>query len=398
MSDFFENEENVIPEHEPKKLVVPEHDDFDDEFGSVFGDPTELVRKKATNGGKKRILISVVSCLLAAVLVGGSCAVEALVKPRKTETPKFSEPQNMMTRSADDFTKVTVQNENGTFDFVGLKQTEEVTDDTTGETSTQEVIVWSMSGKYSEQADNDKIAEIVSALTNIQYTETVEPDEQYGLDKPRCTVTVTDPVGGDFTLKIGAEAFTSCYVSYSADGKIYKAVAEDTEALFFKLVDVLKADDVPGIQGMYDLTPYLDADGSSFKNLKMTVSGKNFPQPIVIVETGEADAAYPYKMTSPEERFVDSDKADEVAEALLSGVSVDGLLALEATDASIKEFGLDDPDVVLSITVGDKTHTVKIAKYGDYEAAILSDDQNIIRKSSSVSAFFDYTVESYYAK
>ncbi len=237
MNDFPENELNRT-DPEPQRLIVPEHDDFDDEFASVFGDPEELKRTKAVNGTKKRIGITVLSCVLVAALVVGVFAVKKYIKPLKKDAEKFSQPTALMTRSADNFTEVTVKNENGTFRFVSHKETAEKTDETTGEAKTEETVAWSLAGENTVLADGEKIAEIVTAISAIQVNGTVENAPELGLEKPRCTVTVKDSVNGDFTLKIGTQAFDYCYLDYSANAKIYKAVAEDVDAFFFTTEDL----------------------------------------------------------------------------------------------------------------------------------------------------------------
>ncbi len=397
MSEFSEQDKTF--ENEPKRIDVPEHDDFDDAFSSVLGDPTQLEHVRTSNGGKKRLLTVLISCMVVVALVGGIFWIKVAVKPLKKETATFADPTAIMTRSADDFTEIKVQNENGDFRFVSKKEKVESIDESSDASSAEatEKTVWSMPGKYAKTIDADKLSEIASAVSGITATGTVEPGKKYGLDKPRCTVTVKDPVNGDFTLKIGVQAFEDCYVEYSADGKIYKAQAEDIEPLLFSQENITKAESIAGLSELADLSKSVNKKNNTFIDLKMTVSGKNFPKPLVIVMDPKQDEEQPYLAESPIKTAVDTDKANDLSEKLLTSMAVDEVYALNADAAKFKECGLDQPDVVLKISIGAAEHTLKIAALDEDTTLVVSDDSRTIYQSTAAADYLQYTAEDFYA-
>ena len=110
MSDFPEKDGTVNDEQEPVSQTGA-----DDEFSTVFSDPTE--HKNASGKQRKKLLPVIIAAVLAvAVLAGGTVAVVKLIPEREDESSVPTiETITVLNLDSDDFKTVTVTNENGTF-------------------------------------------------------------------------------------------------------------------------------------------------------------------------------------------------------------------------------------------------------------------------------------------
>ncbi len=95
---------------------------------------------------------------------------------------------------------------------------------------------WHMAGDKTLDVDQDTVEAILDAYCQLSGTRklsTPDDPENYGLDEPAYTVTLTDKNGEKCELKIGDTVGDGCYLT-ADDGKtVYTADSTVTETLLF---------------------------------------------------------------------------------------------------------------------------------------------------------------------
>lgn len=114
---------------------------------------------------------------------------------------------------------------------------------------------WSYSQDSSFPLSESVILDKVSYVTSVSSSRTIEnPEnlEDYGLETPEVTVTITDTDGEETTLALGAtnEAVSGCYMSLNEDtSKIYLVDTSMKTNLEFELSDLAEKEEIPSITG-----------------------------------------------------------------------------------------------------------------------------------------------------
>ena len=114
---------------------------------------------------------------------------------------------------------------------------------------------WTYSQDSSFPLSESVILDKVSYVTSVSSSRTIEnPEnlEDYGLETPEVTVTITDTDGEETTLALGTtnEAVSGCYMSLNEDtSKIYLVDTSMKTNLEFELSDLAEKEEIPSITG-----------------------------------------------------------------------------------------------------------------------------------------------------
>lgn len=390
-----------IPENE--NLNEVENVVEDEGFSTVFSDPTVHNRTADSKKRKKRLPVVIASVLAVAVLVGGTVAVIKLIPEKEDDTSSVAtvEDITVLEKNADDFKTVTVTNKNGSFKLYSETVVTESSSSDSSSGST-ETVNWYFNGYAKELLNSSRISGVASAAANIsasrEVTERTAAD--CGLEKPVIKVDVVPKEGEGYTVLIGDESpdKTGYYLKLSNSDKIY-VVGSDVYASFdFTMLDMANSDPLPAFPVTDDMTDYKDDSGKLITCDKITVSGKNFPESVVI-EANDDEQLSDYAtfiVTSPTRRIAEN--VDGLLTMFQNGLATNGAYSLDASAASLAKFGLNNPDISITVEVKGKKLTYKFALQEDGSYAAWCDGVKLIKKVDAASvAFASYTAKDFYS-
>lgn len=351
-------------------------------FSTIFSDPSEHRKIKPQKNKTKPFVKIIAFCLSLVVLIGSTIAVIKLIPERQEEddfVPIMDEIE-IINLESDTFKTVTFQNQNGRFEF--FSEAIENADTASSETS---AVNWFLKG-YDEDVISSPFAEekikgisLISAIRKIEQKNDIE----CGLDNPLLTAEiVTDESTLKLSLGSASPDKTGYYFKLSNKNEIY-LVSEEVKSKFeFSALDLANTDVLKGLPLTEDMTDYMDdkSDLSTFDTL--TVSGKNFSNNVVIVPNPE-DSLLQYAVSSPIKRRAQN--ADYLIGAFKDGITVSGAYSLDVSDSSLKKFGLDNPDFIMTMNAGKITHTFKFALQEDGNYAAVCTGEKLIKKVSADS-------------
>lgn len=408
MSDTPENEN--LTDLNTGETPQPEYKDEYSEFETVFSDPAEHHAKKPS-GGKKRVRAIIAAALAVAVLTGGTVTVIKLIPKKETDDQSSSDAEeiSLLELKADNVNRVSVTNSNGSFTLRAEHKTAESSDSDSSSASSSSASVtttWSADGVDSSLTSSSKISSAVSSLFTLSAMQQISgrSEEECGLNSPSYKAEI-ETSDGSFTVTAGEKSYDGLgyYTSVSGKDGIYLVDVSLFTGLDFTLLDFADTSAISGVDtSALDSNYVTESSGSktlsSFDSI--TFTGKNFPQPLVIVPNNDEKLSQylPYATTSPEVRL--ADKLDDVIAMFNSGLSASGAYSYDVSAASLKKFGLDSPYLTVTLKAGAVSRTFKISAVRDDGGyAVIADDSRIIKKvdASSIS-FIDNSAASFYGK
>ena len=183
---------------------------------------------------------------------------------------------------------------------------------------------------------------------------------------------------------------TGIYLYSSIDEKIYLVSTDISSSFDFSALDLASTDAVSPITDKSELSGYVE-DGSLLSFDKLSVSGNKFDKPVAVRSLSEDEASktgMAYKVIEPVDRFADADSIELLLSAFTSGISVSGVYSFDTDAASLRTFRLDDPDYILTLTLGQHSFTYKFSLCDDGFYAVFGDGMNTIKKVSSSAVQF----------
>lgn len=407
MSDFFEKEQNDLEQTTPADDTVSEvsvsKEPVSDEESTVFSAPIEHNDKVVKKNGKKRITSIIAACLAVAILIGGTIAVIKLIPEMSDEETSSSVFEDITVIDTDltAFTTVTVTNSNGEFKFV-TQQITATNDD--GETETTDY--WCVEGVDITKLSNTSMNSIISAAASVTAIReiTTKTASECGFDNPKIKVKVESDGHDPYTILIGDESpdGLGSYLMVEGIDTIYVAPETAFSSFEFSLLDLADKTSIPATTFTTDTSDNKSEDGAYAYFDSLTLSGTLFPNMITIInnpEDTDSAALVQYLITTPIERYANADNLTSIVNLFSNEIAVAGSYAFDITDATLKEFGLDNPDAVVSMTIDGESRTFKISKVDDEYCAVIYDGAVMIRKvSASAFAFLSLKPEDFYYK
>lgn len=343
-----ENQKDFIPE---------EQEDFSS--STVFSAPTEHKDKK--KAGKHSLTLRLLSIFLVVCLLGGSVWwVAKYISEKSAEEPSTFEPKQIVTLSVSSFTKLTVIHNEATL----------VLNSETTEDSGQQKQVWTLEGYDNTLIDSTSLSQIASYASSLTAFGEYDYDEQtqkaqFGLDNPVLTVDVqTNSENSNFVLTQGNSTADGQYAYLhisSYPNKIYLVNKGTLNGFAVEPLDLAVSTAIPAIEKDSANQKYFDSDGllSDFDTL--TISGKNFKEPLVFTPNRDNrfSSYATYICTSPKLRIADG-IIEDIRNSFRDGVSASGVVSFDQSKESVKKFGLDNPDIVITLKVAGKKYFYKL--------------------------------------
>ncbi|MBR5473518.1 MAG: DUF4340 domain-containing protein [Clostridia bacterium] len=415
MSDFFEKKQNELEQPLVDENVNEDASSvIDEEESTVFSAPKEHKPKNnfalgvilGTVLGKlfphlviSSMAVKLISAFLAvAILVGGTFAIIKLV-PEITdeEVESTFETISVIKADSETFDSVTVKNEHGDFKFVLQKII-------TGENNTATNTYWTIEGVDHSKLSESKVSSVINSAAEV--TATLEVDkkvEECGFEKPLVKVSVVS-TDESYTFIVGDKSPDGFghYFTVEGSNKVYVVGYDAFSDFEFSLLDVSNTSSIEATVFESDTSSNKEADGSYAYFDSLKISGKLFPEMITIInnpDDSETAGLTPYIITTPTKRYADSTSLSSPVALFSSTTAIDGNYALDITDETLKLFGLDNPDAIITMTINGESKTFKFALVDESYCAIVYDGATMIRKAYISSFdFLSFKPEDFYYK
>lgn len=405
MSDFFDNtQDNTQNELETAaEPVLSDAANGFEEESTVFSAPKEHKHKAPKKGNKKRLTSIIAAALAVAVLIGGTVTVIKLIPELQDEEVADSifEDITVLDNDSSNFKTVTITNSNGTFNFVTQK-IETTNDD--GEVETTEY--WTAEGIDATKLSTTTMESIISSAASITAIREINSKSasDCGFDEPSVKVTVDDKDGNSYAFFIGDESsdMLGYYFMLEGSDKIYVVAAGEFSDFLFSLNDLGDKTSIPATLFEADTSENKTEDGSYAYFDSLTLSGKNFPETVTIINNNEDTASaeiVPYLITTPTKRYANSSNLSSLVSLFSNTTTVEGNYAFDITDETLKQYRLDNPDVIVTMTIEGESKSFEISAIDNTYCAVIYDGATMIRKVSTDSfAFMSLKAEDFYNK
>lgn len=370
-----------------------------EEFSTVFSDPT--VHKNAADNKKKskRLTIVISAFLAVAILIGGTFGIIKLIPEKETEEPDNStfEEIEVLALDADTLTSVNITNESGSYKIYSVKEKSEDTS-----SSSSRVINWYVEGIDKDLISTDSTVSIVSSLSNITALKEITQKSlaDCGLSEPAATAVLTDENGKQTKILLGDQSpdNSGCYFKIEDSEKIYLVDVSVTYVFNQGVLDLGDSSDMGAFPLSDSMTDFTGSDGLLGKFEKLTITGKNFPVPVVIEENSneKLNQLVGYVTTSPTNHIADG--TDDIFNAFKNGIAVSGTYSFDKSAAMLQKFGLDNPDFTATMEIMGVTHTFKFKLQEDGYYAAVCDTVKLIQKINATTIpFVEQTTKDFYS-
>lgn len=227
---------------------------------------------------------------------------------------------------------------------------------------------------------------VANAAAKLEFTKVAslkgDNKAEFGLDKPRATVTVTylDNTKARFVVGSDAPQTAGTYVQFGTAETIYICDTETVSAFTLGLTDFM------------DLNINSSAESTDDNSLSsVTISGSGFDKEIVLVPNDNANNEASYRMTSPKECYANESESSLI-EGGLRGLYADSVELVNPSDAQLKKVGLSNPYAKVTAVYPDTTVKLLGAKPdSDGNTYIMKDGGKIVYKISAEKAAWTNT-------
>ncbi|MBE6766286.1 MAG: DUF4340 domain-containing protein [Ruminococcaceae bacterium] len=352
---------------------------------------TEKKKEKAPKSQNQKMVISLVAALLVVLIAIGGAVLVPLLAPEESEVPA-EDNISVVFVSPEKIKEVTITRKDSVSTYLSTLSQEMNTD--TGEKET--VVSWTIKGVDPSLTSTEAIGSMLEQAFSLYASRIVEPEEgaDYGFSSPRYVIEMKGyDEADDLVVTIGNEAPASSGV-YATLGKEIYLISVEAAAEFSKTDEQMATSfAISGATVDGDTLDYFYNDKlASFD--KITLSGKNFPRKLTfgmnsVSNTGNYND---YIMTAPVRRYADTTAVGSLLEYAKTGLTAAEAYKYNPTAADLKKYGLNNPDMQLSIEFGGKKVEFKATKYDDeYYAVIVTGKENVIFKvAASFLAVAEY--------
>lgn len=327
---------------------------------------------------KKNIKVLIFSVICLAVLVAALVVVLNLPSANENKEETSSQDAILLfdktNLKAED---ITVSNESGEYQLLGYEYSDEGSDD-----GSSSQIIYTMQDHSSQilsKTMTDSLAEQCLYMSAIQIVDkSGSRYSEYGLDKPRSTVSVIFSDNSEVTMYVGNNAPDNKGVYFRIDGNANVYLVQENMINMF-LVDKLQ---------MFSKTMSYSFN-TDYKIQTVKISGTNYDSNIEIEPINNNANFCNFVLTKPYREICDNDFLENFGESLygLSGTTV---VAVDITGDDMKKYGLEKPYIDVEVTASDDTAAHIIASEADSEnnCYLMQSGGTIIYKMSTDDLFW----------
>lgn len=258
-----------------------------------------------------------------------------------------------------DLKQIHVENTKGTLDILA-------------ETPENETTQYTIQGFEDFDLQTGVPAEIGSAAAALDFSRVISLDgghsAEFGLDKPRASVTVTYNDGTTALIVVGDDApqAAGTYVRFGS-----------TETVYLTDAEVIAAFD-KSINDLMSLTINSAAAESDDNRVQsITLSGSNFPDSIELVPYDGEKASFSYRVTAPFEGYA-NELESSLVEGGIRGLYAESVDLINPTQAQLKEAGLDKPYAKIKAVYPDCTISLLASEPKDDAVQLMEEGGKLV--------------------
>ncbi|MBQ3968952.1 MAG: DUF4340 domain-containing protein [Clostridia bacterium] len=340
----------------------------------------------------KSLIIAISS---VAVLAGAFSAVYFLL-PSQEEAEKNSsdavsseeaDHYHLISHVPADIKKIDVENETGKYTILSdTPKTESTAKDGTVSTITDSTVYTLVGYEDMKLLDGspDTLADDAASVTAEKIVNDGSKKSDFGFDSPRAVVKVTYQDNEQKTITLGSDAPDNkgAYIMIEGDSNVYLTDSDSVDGYLIGAMGMLSTE-----------IGKAAADDDSNKFTKMVFSGSLFDNKDVVFGYNTSEAySETYVITSPDKTIAN----EEAVTYMMSNIrefSANEVIAVNADEAKIKEYGLDDPYVTVSAQYPDLKVDYKATKPDANGEFYLLSDNIIYKTDKNTVSWVNYTYD-----
>lgn len=394
-----------------ENTVSEENIESDTEGSTVLTRENGMERKrdKSVLSLKKRRLRIVISLLVViALLVGGIVGVGYI--PEDADEGVSNSPSISMKKTdTSKIEKIIVNGDYGKLVFVSTTEKNTASESDTSSADYSSTYSWELEGYDNSLISSSAINAAADNLASIYASRIMEENQEnksaYGLDNPKIYADVILNEGENYTLYIGDKSpdGSGYYAAVTNDPKIYLVSAGvvnnfnvSPESLANTVI--LNAPTVDDVSKKTD-KKYYNEEGTLSTFDTITLWGPKYGQKATISPIANNDFVQYSIDLGSYSRYADPDVVEDMFGLMTNGLVAIDTYALEPTDAEIKKYGLDNPELFINIKCGSFSVNLKAVMYDEenkYYAVMVDGLNAIYAVTADALDMLDYSLEDYF--
>lgn len=419
VNDLETQNETPIKTDATEKENITCKADITDEVTEDVENSTVLTRKNGMERQKdkkvlplkKRRLRTLISLVVVIALLIGSVIGVGFIPETEDETIDSAGSISIKKTETSNIKKIIVNGDYGKIVFNSkINKNTASESDTSSSSEYSETYSWEIEGYDNSLIASSAINSAADNLANIYAARIMEQNQNdkaaYGLDKPSVYVDIILREGENYSLYIGDKApdGSGYYATVTGDPKIYlvsAGVVNNFNVSAESLADtvILNAPSIDDISKKTDKKYFDDESGTLSTFESITISGPKYGQKATITPIANNDFVQYNINLGSYSRYADPDVVEDMFGLMTNGLVAIDTYVLEPTDAEIKKYGLDNPEILIKIKYGSLSTNLKASMYDEEQEyyAVMVDDRNAIYAvTADALDMLDYSLEDYF--
>lgn len=377
-----------MEENNRNEIIGEETKEFGD--STIFSAPSQHTDKGKK--GKYSLIKKIIAAVLCvAILAGVSFAVVKLIPEKTPEQIETNNGYQVINVNPLHISKITINHSEG--QLVLLSSLEENKDKELAQK-------WSLEGYDNSLIDSASLEQIASYAATITAFGEYEDDgtADYGMSSPRITVTVEGTQGEPYTIFVGNDTAVGSY-SYvkisTAPNKVYLVNSSTMTGFVVDPLDLAINTAIPKVEKTGSTAGYFDEQGTLADFDTITVSGKKLGKTLVFKpnDDGKFSDYATYICTSPLLRVAND--VEDLLDIFKNGVPPSSAVSFDQSEEKIKEFGLDNPEWIITLKLGAESYTYRITPTDENNVSfyVASSTDKMIRTATASNLAFTQNEE-----
>ncbi|MBQ3088095.1 MAG: DUF4340 domain-containing protein [Clostridia bacterium] len=346
----------------------------------------------------ERRFITIIALFVAIVVfVSGTICVNIFIKEETEEEQKTTDSTIVVKQTeAESIEKIIVNGSYGEVVFVSVKD---------GSTYT-----WELQGYDKALVASSSVNAAANSLASITATRVMEEDQSkksiYGLNKPTVVAKVFSRKGEDYTITVGDASpdGSGYYASVTGDPKIYLLSAGtvnnfNTSPEAMAETVIIPTQTIENVAKRSDKKYFDEETGSLATFDSIELSGPRYGQKAVITPIADNEFVEYNIDLGSYSRYADPTIVEEMFSITANSLVAIDTYALHPDEATIKKYGLAEPELSVAIKYGSTTISFKASMY-DYEQlyyAVMVDGRDAIYAvTADALSMLQNDLEKYY--
>ena len=346
----------------------------------------------------ERRFITIIALFVAIVVfVSGTICVNIFIKEETEEEQKTTDSTIVVKQTeAESIEKIIVNGSYGEVVFVSVKD---------GSTYT-----WELRGYDKALVASSSVNAAANSLASITATRVMEEDQSkksiYGLNKPTVVAKVFSRKGEDYTITVGDASpdGSGYYASVTGDPKIYLLSAGtvnnfNTSPEAMAETVIIPTQTIENVAKRSDKKYFDEETGSLATFDSIELSGPRYGQKAVITPIADNEFVEYNIDLGSYSRYADPTIVEEMFSITANSLVAIDTYALHPDEATIKKYGLAEPELSVAIKYGSTTISFKASMYDHeqlYYAVMVDGRDAIYAVTADALSMLQNDLEKYY--